>query len=311
MRAIHVGFALAAAVTVLAPSMAADKPAAYELERRMAVNGKSRMYMLIRPEKDAFELPLVIVYHGGGQTAARARRYTQFDRWAAAERYVAVYPQGLDNNWNDGRLSSDLAARAAGEAEDVEFTRQIIEELAGEGFVDRRRVYLTGASNGGMMAMRAACELGDRVAGIAAVVANMPVDWECAAKRMPALFIHGTDDEFMPFAGGQVAATKSRRDLGTVRSVDETIAIFKTMNGCSGVKETKTIDKITRDKTAAVVTDYACQQAPLKQIVIQGGGHTWPGARDNIVAELILGQTSREVSATAEIWNFFKALGGP
>jgi polyhydroxybutyrate depolymerase len=142
------------------------------------------------------------------------------------------------------------------------------------------------------------------------VVANLPVDWECLAKRMPAILINGTDDTFMPYAGGQVAAGKTPRNLGYVRSVDETIGVFKRMNGCTGVKETKTLDEVGRDKTAAVVNDFECSGAALRQIEIQGGGHTWPGARDNILTDWVLGNTSGELSATAEIWNFFKALPG-
>ena len=158
------------------------------------------------------------------------------------------------------------------------------------------------------MALRAGCALAHRVAGIAAVVANQPAEWRCEAKRMPALFIHGSEDEFMPFAGGQVAAGKTHRDLGQVLSVEATIADFKRINGCASVKETNTLDNVGRDDTKAIVTDYDCKNAPLKHIVIEGGGHTWPGARERLVSELLLGNTSEEVNATVEIWNFFKAL---
>jgi polyhydroxybutyrate depolymerase len=298
---MRVLLAAAALLCSLMPAFARER------ERALAVGGMARSYALITPDKIAAPLPLLIVYHGGGQTAERARRYTRFDEWAGRENFAVAYPQGKNNQWNDGRVSDDIAER---NADDVEFTRQIIEQLAAEGVADPRRVFLTGASNGGMMAMRGACEMGSAIAGIAPVVANLPVDWECRATRMPALFIHGTDDEYMPYGGGEVAKGKTRRDLGSVRSVDETIETFKRLNGCQGVKETKTLDEVGRDKTAAVITDYDCTGAPLRQIEIQGGGHTWPGARTNIVADWLLGNTSEEVSATAEIWNFFKALPG-
>lgn len=295
------------AIALIVAAVTATASAA-ERDRALAVGGLARTYALITPDKAVGPFPLLIVYHGGGQTAERARRYTRFDEWAVREGFAAVYPQGIGNNWNDGRVSDDLGARAAAQGDDVEFTLQLIETLVQEGVADPSRVFLVGASNGGMMAMRAACELGPRIAGIGVVVANMPVDWTCGAKRMPAIFVHGTDDEFMPYGGGQVAAGKTRRDLGQVRSVDETIAVFQKLNGCAGVKETKTFDEVGRDKTAAVITDYDCKDAPLRQIEIQGGGHTWPGARTSILADWLLGNTSDEVSATAEIWDFFKAL---
>ena len=283
---------------------------AAERDRSIDVAGLTRKYTLIVPDKVATLLPLLIVYHGGGQSAKQARRYTRFDEMAAKENIAVVYPQGLDNNWNDGRVTADLSQRAAARADDVEFTNQIIGQLEVEGLIDGSRVFLTGASNGGMMAMRAGCELNSRIAGIAPVVANQPAEWRCTASRMPALFIHGTDDEYMPFAGGQIAAKKSFQDLGQVLSVDDTIAEFKRIDGCTGVKKTETLDKVGRDNTKAIVTDYECKKAPLKQIVIEGGGHTWPGARERIIAELLLGNTSQEVDATAEIWTFFKSLPG-
>jgi len=294
-------FALCAAALACAAEAA-------ERDRALAVAGQGRTYTIITPDNVPAPLPLIIVYHGGGQSAAQARRYTRFDEWAAKQSFAVVYPQGLDNNWNDGRMSADLSRRMAANADDVEFTLQIIAQLEMERIADPARVFLAGASNGGMMALRAGCELSDRIAGIAPVVANQPADWTCRADKLAALFINGTDDEYMPFAGGRVALAKTRRDLGQVLSVDETIDEFKRINSCTGVKETKTLDKVGRDDTVAILTDYACAEAPLKQIVIQGGGHTWPGARDGVIAGLILGNTSQEVSATAEIWNFFRSL---
>ncbi|MCE9523275.1 MAG: hypothetical protein K8S25_12690 [Alphaproteobacteria bacterium] len=281
---------------------------AAERERSILVGGLTRKYALITPDKVTTLLPLLIVYHGGNQSSQKARRYTRFDEMASKENIAVVYPQGLDNNWNDGRRSADLSQRAAANADDVELTRQIIGQLEIEGLINASRVFLAGASSGGMMALRAGCELDTRISGLAAVAANLPVDWRCRASRMPALFIHGTADTYMPFAGGPVSPNRTLTDWGRVRSVDETIAEFKRINACTGVKETKSLDKVGRDNTKAVITDYECKKAPLKHIVIEGGGHTWPGARESILGDLASGNTSDEVDATAEIWSFFKAL---
>lgn len=306
---MRVLIALVCWLCAVAPSLAAPaRPRPVVLERSLVVEGQVRRFTVMAPDNRSGALPVLIVYHGGGQTAERARRYTRFDEWVVAEGFVAVYPHGLNNNWNDGRQSDDLAARAASEVDDVAFTEQLIDVLVAEGLADGRRVFLTGASNGGMMAMRAACALGPKVAGIAPVVANMPVDWKCKAAAMPALLIHGTDDDFMPYAGGQVAAGKTRRDLGAVLSADETVAVFEKINGCTGVKETKTLDEIGRDKTAVVIVAYECARGALTHIEVQGGGHTWPGAKTSVLADWLLGGTTEEVNATAEIWNFFKGL---
>ena len=222
---------------------------------------------------------------------------------------MVVFPQGVDGNWNDGRVTSDLRQRASSNYDDVAFTIAIIDQLKSDGLIDERRVFLTGASNGGMMSLRMGCEAAERVAGIAPVVANLPADLDCAPSRpMPAMFFNGTEDEFMPFGGGRVAEHKTRRDLGQVRSVDETIEIFRRIDGCSGVEKSETRDQFEKDETKAIVTDYSCSKARLRQVVIEGGGHTWPGARTGIIGGMILGRSTPEIDATKEIWDFFKAL---
>ncbi len=281
---------------------------AAERQRTLTVNGTPREYTLVHPDRVTGPMPLLIVFHGGGQTAARARGYTRFDAVAVPRNFVVVYPQGLSNNWNDGRRSADLMERASSSTNDIEFTEQIIGQLATEGLVNRSRVFLTGASNGGMMSMYAGCRLGNRIAGIAPVVANLPVDWTCEARGVPALFIHGTEDAFMPYAGGRIAERVQRKDLGSVLGTEATIAAFRAINGCAGEKETKRLDAFTGDGTVAVMTEYDCSVAPLKRFLIEGGGHTWPGARTGMLADWVLGATSREINATNEILAFFETL---
>lgn len=301
-------FRSSALLLTLAATLLSAPANADERNRSLAINGAPRQYTVITPERVTEPLPLLIVYHGGGQTAERARKYTRFDEYAEREKLIVVYPQGLDNNWNDGRSSADLIERAASATNDLEFTQQIIAQLVAERLVNPARVFLTGASNGGMMALYAGCNLSGRIAGIAPVVANLPVDWKCTASGLPALFIHGTEDAFMPYAGGKVAGRVQRKDLGTVLSVDATIAAFSGINDCHGIKETKRIDNVGFDKTVAVVNVYDCTRAPLKHFIVEGGGHTWPGARTGILADWVLGRTSEEFSATAEILGFFKSL---
>ena len=51
--------------------------------------------------------------------------------------------------------------------DDVEFTRQLVDNLATVASVDRKRVFATGMSNGAIFAWRLASELSDRIAAIA------------------------------------------------------------------------------------------------------------------------------------------------
>jgi polyhydroxybutyrate depolymerase len=40
-----------------------------------------------------------------------------------------------------------------------------------------------------------------------------------------------------------------------------------------------------------------------KIISVQGGGHSWPGGKP--LPEWLVGPTSREIDATARMWEFF------
>src|SRR5262245_27773676 len=67
----------------------------------MAFQGRTRQYLLYAPA--APNGSLVLVFHGGGQTAAVIRRISGFDALADRERFIVAYPQAFERSWNDGR----------------------------------------------------------------------------------------------------------------------------------------------------------------------------------------------------------------
>lgn len=90
--------------------------------------------------------------------------------------------------------------------DDVEFTRRILDDLAGSTNIDPRRVFATGMSNGGILSYRLASELSDRIAAIAPVGGLMGTQ-TCSPKRpVSVMHFHGTDDKFAPFNGGRIIA---------------------------------------------------------------------------------------------------------
>jgi poly(3-hydroxybutyrate) depolymerase len=71
--------------------------------------------------------PLLIVFHGSGETGEEFRRRTEaaFDRLADANRFVVVYPDGHQRHWDDCRKVASYAARAQ-HIDDVGFVRKLI-----------------------------------------------------------------------------------------------------------------------------------------------------------------------------------------
>jgi polyhydroxybutyrate depolymerase len=152
------------------------------------------------------------------------------DAVAEREGFAIVYPDGLQRGWNDGRQDQLRLRGAADQTDDVAFLKVMVQNLIRQGLADRERIYLTGASNGGMMSLRMGCEAAELFAGIAPVIANLPTDiaGSCKPRRpTPMLMINGTADPLVPWGGGGVGFGGRR---GNVLSTEETIAIWRRAN---------------------------------------------------------------------------------
>jgi polyhydroxybutyrate depolymerase len=266
-------------------------------DESLQVGTTKRHYELFVPS-DQPGLPLVIALHGHGGTGKQMERSSKFDRVAAREQFLVAYPDGIDRGWNDGR------PEVAGGPDDVAFIAGLIDELAARYSIDRTRVYVTGASNGGMMTYRIGCDLADRVAAIAPVIGNVPAAITCMPSAPVSLLaINGTDDPLVPYNGGQVAKKR-----GEVLSATLSTQLFARADGCGAALPTVTEpDEDPGDGSRTHVTRFACPApAEVELITLDGAGHTWPGGAQYLPAFLI-GGVSRDFDGAERIWDFFAA----
>ena len=110
----------------------------------------------------------------------------------------------------------------------------------------------------------------------------------------------------MPFMGGPI--TIGNRDRGAVMPAPDTLSFYAARNGCGGADQRVLPRKRSDDATEVSVIDYTGCTAPVQAYVIDGGGHTWAGARARRLLERLLGPTSQQVSATQVISDFFRDL---
>ena len=83
---------------------------------------------------------------------------------AEEENFIVVYPEGLNKHWNDGRNARKFAEQDA-KTNDVAFVVALLDHLKKEfPKIDPKRVFTTGASNGGFISHRIAIEASDRFA---------------------------------------------------------------------------------------------------------------------------------------------------
>lgn len=280
----------------------ADDTSGAPSEQRLVVNGVERTYSLyVPPSAKGKKSPLVMVFHGGQGDSAKIARQTGFNRVADRGGVVIVYPKSLEY-WNDGR------ATIPNPKDDVSFVRQLIKHLVETEDIDRQRVYATGPSNGGNFTLRLACEMSTEIAAFAPVLASFPVEYapNCRPQRpVPIMMINGTSDPFILWQGG-TAGTGARRGVGgTVLPPPTTLDFWRKNNACASQP---TVNKLpnrdTRDGTTIEVVTYPNCREAVQMIRVEGGGHTWPGSDQR--TPRMMGNTSHDIDASEEIWNFFK-----
>ncbi|WP_416899594.1 MAG: alpha/beta hydrolase family esterase [Minwuia sp.] len=274
-------------------------------------DGIERSYDLVVPDGLALPAPAVFMLHGGGGSKERVRRSSRFHHQGEASGFVTVYPQGVEGHWNDARTAPALLEKQGGEIDDVGFLTALAARLTADGIADRRRTYATGASNGGMMSFRLACEAADTFAAIAPAIASLPVEAEetCRPSRpVPVLLMNGTEDLLIPWEGGPVAAMVPG-NRGHVLPTERTVEIFRQLSGCGSatVEPAMPLD----DGMRLLATRYTGCRGDASVVLyrFEGMGHRWPDAlMPNLPGRLgeILGPAPRDFPAALHVWQFLK-----
>lgn len=273
--------------------------------RSIKVGNVTRSYLLhVPPPYDNTKpAPLVLVFHGGESTPQQMERYTGLSDVADREGFIVVYPEGINRHWNDGR-------EGAPKVDDVGFVYALIEHLGRSLKIDRRRIYATGISNGGMFTQRLACELSGTIAAVASVAATMPEAMSARCRPsspISVLLMHGTDDPLVPYKGGAMPRTTLG---GSVLSAHDTIRYWAEHNRCPQKPSiTDLPDKDPQDGTRVRLEAYAkcAGGAEARLYAVEGGGHTLPGGRPYL-PERLIGRTSRDIDGSETIWGFFEKL---
>ncbi|MDY3126748.1 MAG: prolyl oligopeptidase family serine peptidase [Corynebacterium sp.] len=223
--------------------------------------------------------PVVFGFSGAWHSAEQARGYMKMAAVAGNDAII-VYPQGRGANGQGTWGGASYAETTRNQ--DVDFVRAIVNQLNATYTIDHSRIYATGLSNGGGMALALACQAPDVFAAVASVAGafyNAAVDG-CARGTVDTLIIHGTSDDIMHYEGGVGTG-------GPYRSVESVWSEYGRRNGC----DTRYVP--SQQGRSEVKTLNGCAAGGDTILYkVHGGTHTWFPSDPN---------------ATSTVWNFLRA----
>lgn len=296
-------------------------------------------------------LPVVILVHGARQSMRTvfflgrgARRWLDVcDEPPNGQGFVLLIPNGVNPKNGDtkgnNQVWNDYNNFGTESVDDVGFLSALTQWAVNiRGGVDTRRVYLTGLSNGGMMAYRALIETESNhmrnsttipYAAAAAFIANMPAanvtrNNGTANVATPILIMNGNQDKIVKWNGGT-------DDFGPVRSALATRDFWIQFNraekdgvqrsdlpnrrrfdGCRVESEfyPATMSVENTPNSTSVMNDtffMTTASAPVQFYTMNGGGHMMPYTRWGWYPWLLRlrnGPACRDVNAADLAWDF-------
>jgi polyhydroxybutyrate depolymerase len=256
--------------------------------------------------------PLLVSMHGGGGNMEYQADDGYYGQISSSERegFIAVFPNGT-SQFKSGKFATWNAGNCCGSArddnvDDVGFIRQVVANIGAQMNIDRKRVYATGMSNGGLMAYRLACEAADVFKAIAPVAGTDNTKRCVPAHPVSVLHIHARNDMHVLFEGGAGPHTGDREAVTAFTSVPATVEKWAKLNGCP-----PTPARVLETQGAYCERYAPCKgNTEVQLCVTEGGGHSWPGA---VKKPGIKGRDelpSQAIKANDAMWEFFRRHPG-
>jgi polyhydroxybutyrate depolymerase len=318
---------LAGAGTAPAQMLRPAPPAPSELaalgfeERSLVVGSTTRWFLIRRPADAPRPAPVIIVLHGGTQSMRRlfALNAGASRAWpviAARENALLLVPNGTDPATGDARSDNQVWAdlrgadiRRGSRADDVGFIAAMLDWAHANARTDRRRVYVTGASNGAMLTFRLLMERPELFAAAAAFIGALPAgDDRLIRPRLPTplLLANGTHDPLIRWEGGPVPGGR-----GVTRSVPATVAWWVEAFGIRGAPAQTMVAEAARDGGCTIIRrryTSAEHAAPIEAYEFRGGGHAMPSQRfaipDTFLVRRLIGPVCTELEGAELAWSF-------
>lgn len=252
--------------------------------------GLTRTYFMDAPDPIPSGAPLVFVLHGFSSSAQLIRAYSNWDELAISEGFVAVYPQGTDNDFGSSHWNANFGSSTVN---DHGFLVALAQHLQAEYDLSPDCTYSCGMSNGGFMSYSLACAHPEVFSAVGSVTGSMSAaDFGCTPSTVvPIVHLHGTADATVSYENGVGGAWGEA-------SVPEIIDHWTGLMGTTAMEETPLPNQEVLDMTSVDFLRYygAPGGQEFHHYRVNDGGHDWFGVWG-----------SQDIEATEILWDFFSA----
>ena len=211
-------------------------------------NDWERCYITYIPESvtGSSNAPLIVELHGWAGSAFETRALTDVTLLADEVGAIVVHAEGIivnnttldmggnEESWNAGYCCGDALAY---EIDDVDYLRKVIAKTVEDYPVDEQRIYITGWSNGCMMAQRMALQASDLIAAVACTSGYLSIHESEGYSPIPVMEIHGFIDENSQYTNtvNWGIVDENRRNLESMQSgAIENMYDWASYNNCEG-----------------------------------------------------------------------------
>jgi polyhydroxybutyrate depolymerase len=195
-------------------------------------------------------LPVVFVLNGVGGTGPQAQQFFQVE---TGHRAIFVYPTSLPNDEAGGSIAWDFSLNGV----DVPFFDGMVSYINDNYCVDTSRIFVLGASSGGIMSNMLGCFRGDVFRAIAP---SSGMTWQQSGCQgeVAVMVICGEQDSFNP------CDDASNGGLSQIN-------VWVPLNGCTQPTQT------TQSSFADICQEFAgCRAEDPLLLCRHAGGHGWP-----------------------------------
>lgn len=286
---------------------------------------RERWFLVLEPAHAGQATSTVVLLHGGTQSmrklfGSNAGATREWPTVAKANNVLLLVPNGTnlatgdtlgDNQfWNDLRTGRGVRTTTA---DDVGFIDAMLDWSSQRFPAAASRVFVTGASNGGMMTYRLLIVRSERFTAAAAFVAALPADsapLRAPARPVPMMMMSGTRDPLVKWQGGSVLGNR-----GSVISAPDTAAWWIVANrATASPTETSLLPDVDLNDGCRIERRAHAGGPDGASVVfytMQGGGHAMPTRKhpiaDTFIARRLIGPVCRDIEAVELVWGFFRA----